>query len=98
MSGSAHNWFVRAAHRHRLTNMTRFCHCLLLLCVLSASSILPTKAAPFPPGPDLPVTNGLIRWWPNLFDARDEITGQEGVVMGLLPPVSSDVEDTTEFA
>ncbi len=46
---------------------------------------------------DLPVTNGLIRWWPNLFDVRDEITGQEGVVMGLLPPVAPGAEDETEF-
>jgi signal transduction histidine kinase len=46
---------------------------------------------------DLPVTNGLIRWWPNLFDARDEITGQEGVVMGILPSVQADGEDETEF-
>jgi signal transduction histidine kinase/ligand-binding sensor domain-containing protein len=46
---------------------------------------------------DLPVTNGLIRWWPNLFDARDEITGQEGVVMGVLPPVETGAEDETEF-
>ncbi len=46
---------------------------------------------------DLPVTNGLIRWWPNLFDAHDEISGQEGVVMGVLPPVEAGVEDETEF-
>jgi signal transduction histidine kinase/ligand-binding sensor domain-containing protein len=50
-----------------------------------------------PLAPDLPVTNGLIRWWPNLFDAHDEITGQEGVVMGLLPPVEDNAEDSTEF-
>ena len=46
---------------------------------------------------DLPVTNGLIRWWPNLFDVRDEITGQEGVVMGVLPPVEAGAADETEF-
>ncbi len=46
---------------------------------------------------DLPVTNGLVRWWPNLFDARDEITGQEGFVMGVLPPVPTGAEDSTEF-
>jgi signal transduction histidine kinase len=46
---------------------------------------------------DLPVTNGLIRWWPNLFDVRDEITRQEGVVMGVLPPVAAGEEDETEF-
>ena len=34
------------------------------------------------PSVDLPVTNGLIRWWPNVFDVHDQITGQEGVVMG----------------
>ena len=49
------------------------------------------------PTADLPVTNGLIRWWPNLFDARDEITGQEGVVMGVLPPVETGADDETEF-
>src|SRR5436190_710020 len=47
---------------------------------------------------DLPVDNGLIRWWPNLFDARDEITGQEGVVMGVLPPVETGADDETEFS
>jgi signal transduction histidine kinase/ligand-binding sensor domain-containing protein len=47
---------------------------------------------------DLPVTNGLVRWWPNLFDARDEITGQEGVVMGVLPPVETGADDETEFS
>lgn len=46
---------------------------------------------------DLPVTNGLIRWWPNLFDVRDEVTGQEGVVMGVLEPVESKEEDPTRF-
>jgi hypothetical protein len=46
---------------------------------------------------DLPVTNDLIRWWPNLFDVRDEITGQEGVVMGVLPPVETGAHDETEF-
>jgi signal transduction histidine kinase/ligand-binding sensor domain-containing protein len=46
---------------------------------------------------DLPVTHGLIRWWPNLFDARDEISGQEGVVMGVLPPVATGADDATEF-
>jgi hypothetical protein len=51
-----------------------------------------------PPLPvDLPVTNGLIRWWPNPFDARDEITGQEGVVMGVLPALANGAEDRTPF-
>ncbi len=45
----------------------------------------------------LPFAHGLIRWWPNLFDARDEVTGQEGVVMGVLPPVETGAEDPTEF-
>ncbi|MHC1769377.1 MAG: LamG-like jellyroll fold domain-containing protein [Verrucomicrobiia bacterium] len=58
----------------------------------------PVERRTIPPLPvDLPVTNGLIRWWPNLFDVRDEITGQEGVVMGLLPPVAPGAEDETEF-
>src|SRR5438876_701077 len=46
---------------------------------------------------DLPVTKGLIRWWPNLFDVRDEISGQEGVVMGVLPPVETGADDEAEF-
>ena len=72
--------------------------CAVLLLTLDASggSIL---AQPLADGTmvDLPVTNGLIRWWPNLFDVRDEITGQEGVVMGVLPPVETGAEDETEF-
>jgi signal transduction histidine kinase len=46
---------------------------------------------------NLPVANGLIRWWPNLFDAHDAITGQEGIVMGVLPPVETGSQDETEF-
>jgi signal transduction histidine kinase/ligand-binding sensor domain-containing protein len=46
---------------------------------------------------DLPVTNGLIRWWPNIFDVRDEITGQEGAVMGVLPSVETGSVDRTTF-
>ncbi|HRZ36301.1 MAG TPA: two-component regulator propeller domain-containing protein [Candidatus Paceibacterota bacterium] len=45
----------------------------------------------------LAVTNGLIRWWPNLFDTRDEISGQEGVVMGVVPPVEPGADDATEL-
>jgi ligand-binding sensor domain-containing protein len=51
----------------------------------------------FRPEAELPVTDGLIRWWPNLFDVRDEMTGQEGVVMGVLPPVETEGNDDTEF-
>lgn len=43
------------------------------------------------------VTNGLIRWWPNLFDAREALSGEEGVVMGVLPSVPSGQPDPTEF-
>lgn len=32
-----------------------------------------------------PITAGLIRYWPNLFDAHDQVTGVEGHVMGVLP-------------
>ncbi len=56
------------------------------------------NAQPIPaPQFQLPVTNGLIRWWPNLFDVRDEVTGQEGVVMGVLPPVATGADDETAF-
>lgn len=49
------------------------------------------------PGP-LAVTAGLIRWWPNLFDARDEVTGQEGQVMGVLPAIEPGMTGETTFS
>jgi hypothetical protein len=72
----------------------------VVLLSLVAALVLGVKAetaALSPLVPDLPVTNGLIRWWPNLFDVRDEITGEEGVVMGLLPAVETGAMDETEF-
>jgi signal transduction histidine kinase/ligand-binding sensor domain-containing protein len=69
---------------------------MLLLGFLGENSRAQTQSERLPV--DLPVTNGLIRWWPNLFDARDEITGQEGVVMGVLPPVEMGADDETEFS
>lgn len=45
----------------------------------------------------LAVTNGLIRWWPNPLDSRDEVTGQEGVVMGVQPPHESRDLDASWF-
>jgi signal transduction histidine kinase len=71
---------------------------ILLFCLLSFNLALADQS-PLPAlVPDLPVTNGLIRWWPNLFDVRDEISGQEGVVMGVIPPVETGAEDPTEFS
>ena len=35
------------------------------------------------------ITNGLVHYWPDLWNARDEVTGGEGVVMALLPEVAS---------
>jgi signal transduction histidine kinase len=43
----------------------------------------------------LAVTNGLIRWWPNVFDLRDEVTGQEGMAVGVPPETSSEVDGMT---
>lgn len=73
---------------------------LFLLVVASCLGQLPPQGSslPSPVVCDLPVTNGLIRWWPNLFDAKDEISGQEGVIMGLLPPVATGAQDPTEFS
>lgn len=34
--------------------------------------------------PLLPVTRGLIRWWPNPADAHEEVSGQEGHWIGLI--------------
>lgn len=70
---------------------------IVLLCLDCFGGILVGQSHLPAPVLDLPVTNGLIRWWPNLFDVRDEISGQEGVVMGVLPPVDAGAEDQTEF-
>ena len=69
----------------------------LLLLLGCSSAILRAQPRVTDTTVDLSVTNGLIRWWPNLFDVRDEITGQEGVVMGVLPPVETGADDETEF-
>lgn len=70
---------------------------LLLIEVFLAGNVCSGQSPPPNPVYDLPVTRGLIRWWPNLFDVHDVITGQEGVVMGLLPAVETGAEDPTEF-
>jgi signal transduction histidine kinase/ligand-binding sensor domain-containing protein len=67
------------------------------LLIFSPAFILSGEPASNDTHIDPRIIDGLIRWWPNLFDARDEITGQEGVVMGLLPPVETGAEDETEF-
>ncbi len=69
----------------------------LVLCLVCFVKNLPAQPQPFAPFSVLPVTNGLIHWWPNLFDAQDEITGQEGKVMGVLPEVSTNSFDDTAF-
>lgn len=67
----------------------------LFLSLLCAPAWLAAQTS-LPPLPlDWPITNGLIRWWPNLFDVRDEVTGQEGVVVGVLPPVETGAADET---
>lgn len=45
----------------------------------------------------LPVTNGLIRWWPNVFDTREMMTGQDGIVMGIFTNAATGQPDPTEF-
>jgi signal transduction histidine kinase/ligand-binding sensor domain-containing protein len=70
---------------------------VLVLAQAGAGGSIHAQPLPSPTMIDLPVTNGLIRWWPNLFDTRDEISGQEGVVLGVLPPVETGAEDETEF-
>jgi signal transduction histidine kinase/ligand-binding sensor domain-containing protein len=60
--------------------------------------VLLTFAQPAPPLPiALVVTNSLVHFWPNLWDAHDQVTGQDGYVMGILPNVPSDKPDTTPF-
>lgn len=70
---------------------------LLLGGMFLTENVCSSQSPPPSPVYDLPVTRGLIRWWPNLFDVHDEITGQEGVVMGLLPAVETGADDPTEF-
>src|ERR1041385_3220058 len=85
-------------NRHLTTVGPRFWRALFgLILALNCLGNASADKALAPLAPDLPVTNGLIRWWPNLFDARDEITGQEGVVIGVLPPVETGADDPTEF-
>lgn len=57
----------------------------------------PVGASNPSPGPSLPVTNGLVRYWPNLFEARDEVTGAEGQVMGVIPARETGSADDTLF-
>ncbi|MCZ7641017.1 MAG: hypothetical protein M5U12_36165 [Verrucomicrobia bacterium] len=50
------------------------------------------------PAPARPaITEGLLHYWPNLWDAHDEVTGREGVVMGLLPPTTPGHPDDARF-
>lgn len=50
-----------------------------------------------PAAPTLPVTQGLIRWWPNVFDGRDVVTRQSGVLMGVFPPAVTGERDPAQF-
>jgi hypothetical protein len=68
-----------------------------LLWLAFSTSAFPAQASSSLSRTDPPATNGPIHWWPNPFDARDEITGQEGVVMGVLPVVDYLSPDRTEF-
>ncbi|MBX3747633.1 MAG: hypothetical protein KF833_20180 [Verrucomicrobiae bacterium] len=47
-------------------------------------------SVPDPPHPEAPA--GLVRWWPNPWNAREVLSGRMGVVMGILPETGS--EDT----
>ncbi|MBL9167612.1 MAG: hypothetical protein JNN07_07710 [Verrucomicrobiales bacterium] len=47
--------------------------------------------------PKPPITAGLIRYWHNLFDARDQVTGTEGTVRGVLPPPTPTLDQETIF-
>lgn len=53
------------------------------------------RAVPIYPPPA--VTNGLIHRWVNLFDVHDEVTGLEGRIMGVVPPVPPGQNDDTAF-
>lgn len=94
-----HNWPVSLAGNHRVRCVARswFRFLAILLWPLCSSGIAFAQQGVAPALLDLPVTNGLIRWWPNLFDVREEITGEEGVVMGVLPPVETGADDETDF-
>jgi ligand-binding sensor domain-containing protein len=43
------------------------------------------------------VTDGLIHYWPDLWDAYDEVSKQQGFVMGILPHVEAGALDETPF-
>jgi signal transduction histidine kinase/ligand-binding sensor domain-containing protein len=62
---------------------------LALLCANVSASINPGES--LRPA----ITNGLVHYWPDPWNARDEITGEEGAVMALLPEASSG--DQIEF-
>ena len=68
---------------------------VLCALVLLVSCLTATAQATAPPRPV--VTNGLLHYWPNLWDVQDEVTGQEGVVMAVLPPAAEEGSDETAF-
>lgn len=43
------------------------------------------------------ITAGLLHYWPDLWDAQDEVTGQEGVIMAVLPPAAEVGPDEIPF-
>ena len=68
-----------------------------LLLSLALGGAVGWGAAPSPEPARPVITEGLLHYWPNLWDARDEVTGREGVVMAVLPPAAEGAPDATRF-
>ncbi|MBE7500569.1 MAG: ATP-binding protein [Verrucomicrobiales bacterium] len=68
-----------------------------LLLSLALGGAVGWGAAPSPAPARPVITEGLLHYWPNLWDARDEVTGREGVVMAVLPPAAEGAPDATPF-
>lgn len=63
---------------------------VLLTCVCGVLTCFSAPAIPS-------ITNGLAHFWPNLWNARDEVSGAEGTIMGILPGITNGVPDEIEF-
>lgn len=73
-----------------------------LIAILAAWSCTATAARSvdqvFPASNLPPITNGLVHYWPNLWNARDELTGVDGVIMGVLPEIANGAPDDIAFS